>query len=87
VSFAVEFPSDLIEQIAERAAKLVSERDAPAEPWLNVEQAAAHLGISTSQLASLCSQRKWNGLPVTKEGSRSYFRASELDEWRTRRAS
>jgi predicted DNA-binding transcriptional regulator AlpA len=73
----------VVEQIAQRAATILAERDAPtAEPWLNAEQAAAHLAISTSQLYSLCSQRHRNGLPVTKEGARSYFRASELDAWR-----
>jgi excisionase family DNA binding protein len=49
---------------------------------LNVEQAAEHLGISASTLYTLCSKRRRNGIPVTKEGSRSYFKASELHAWR-----
>jgi predicted DNA-binding transcriptional regulator AlpA len=85
-TLAFELPDELVEQIAQRAAELIAERQpTTAEPWLNVEQAAAHLAISTSQLYTLTSQRHRNGLPVTKEGSRSYFRASELDRWRAKR--
>jgi excisionase family DNA binding protein len=81
-ALAVELPPELLEQIAERAAKLMESRaTATPEPWLTVEQAAAHLALSTSQLYTLCSRRD-SGLPFHKEGSRSYFRASELDAWR-----
>lgn len=85
VSIALELPETVVEEIARRAAQLVAEKPAAApEPWLTVEAAAAHLGLSTSQVYSLCSARRVNGFPVTKEGSRSYFRASELDAWRER---
>lgn len=80
----VELPAELVEQIAQRAAELVAEQPHAPERWLTVEQAAAHLAISTSQLYSLCSARRVNGFPVRKEGSRSYFKASELDRWRER---
>ncbi len=76
---------ELVEQIAQRAAEIVDERPAAPEPWLTVEQAAEHLAISASHLYELCSQRHRNGLPVVKEGSRSYFKASELDAWREAR--
>jgi predicted DNA-binding transcriptional regulator AlpA len=83
VSITLDLPDALVEQIAERVAVLLAERAEPkAEPWLTVEQAAAHLGISTSQLYTLASRRRRNGVPLTKEGARSYFRASELDRWR-----
>ena len=85
MSISLEFPESVLEAIAERAAaKVRHDVTDLSEPWLNVERAAAHLGISTSQLYTLCSQRHRNGLPVTKEGSRSYFKASALDAWRTR---
>jgi excisionase family DNA binding protein len=81
-----ELPDSVIEQIAQRAAALLADNPQVAvEPWLTVDQAAAHLGISVSQLYSLSSQRHRNGLPVTKEGSRSYFKASQLDTWRASR--
>jgi len=79
----IALPDELVERIAQRAAQLLAERQAPAaEPWLDVRGAAAHLGISTSQLYSLCAQRRRNGIPLVKEGSRSYFKASALDAWR-----
>jgi excisionase family DNA binding protein len=82
---AIELPDTVIDEIAKRAIALLADVvHAKSEPWLNVEQAAAHLGISVSQIYTLCSQRHRNGIPMTKEGSRSYFKASELDAWRTR---
>jgi hypothetical protein len=82
-ALAIELPDELVGRIAERAAQLLADKPGVGpEPWLNVEQAAEHLAISASQLYSLCSARRTNGIPVTKEGSRSYFKASELDRWR-----
>ncbi|HUA10512.1 MAG TPA: helix-turn-helix domain-containing protein [Solirubrobacteraceae bacterium] len=68
------------------AAEVLASLDTTTEPWLTVEQAAAHLALSTSQIYTLCSRRS-SGFPVTKEGQRSFFRASELDRWRETRAS
>jgi hypothetical protein len=86
VTVTVELPAELVEQVAQRAAELVAERVALApEPWLTVEGAAEHMALSVSQVYSLCSARRTNGFPVVKEGSRSYFRASELDAWRASR--
>jgi excisionase family DNA binding protein len=83
-SFEIALPPELLEQVAQRAAEIIAEKSgAGPEPWLSVEQAAEHLAVSVSQLYTLCSQRTRNGIPLTKEGSRSYFRASELDAWRT----
>jgi len=87
VNVVLPVPDEIVEEVARRAAAILAEKPAAAEPWLNVEQAAAHMGISASQLYSLCSARRTNGLPVTKEGSRNYFKASELDRWRERRGT
>jgi excisionase family DNA binding protein len=84
MSIAIELSPEVVEEIAKRAAEIVGERESVTERWLTTEQAAAHLGFSASQLYTLVSQRKRNGLPVLKEGSRSYFKASELDAWRER---
>jgi predicted DNA-binding transcriptional regulator AlpA len=84
----LSLPDELLDEIARRAAQLAAEQIAtPATPerWLTADAAAEHLGISKSQLYTLTSQRQRNGLPVTKEGSRSYYRASELDAWRAGR--
>ena len=83
MTLALELPEDILDAIAQRAAAILADKTAATpEPWLTVDQAAAHMGISVSQLYTLCSQRNRNGLPIVKEGSRSYFRASELDRWR-----
>jgi hypothetical protein len=83
VTATIAIPDDILEQIAQRAAAiLAASSTADAELWLTVDQAATHLAMSKSQLYTLCSQSPRNGLPVLKEGSRSYFRASELDRWR-----
>jgi hypothetical protein len=84
-TFEIAAPPELLEQIAQRAAEIIAEKSgagAGPEPWLNVEQAAEHLAVSVSQLYTLTSQRHRNGLPCLKEGSRNYYRASELDRWR-----
>jgi predicted DNA-binding transcriptional regulator AlpA len=88
VNVTLTLSDDQVREIAERAAAIITET-APStpEPWLTVEHAAAHLGISTSQLYTLSSQHHRNGLPVVKEGSRSYFKASELDKWRAKETS
>ena len=86
-NLSLTIPDELLEQVAARAAELLAERNGNgngSEPWLNVEQAADHLNVSTSELYSKCSARRTNGFPVHKEGSRSYFKASELDRWRER---
>ncbi|HEY4429233.1 MAG TPA: helix-turn-helix domain-containing protein [Solirubrobacteraceae bacterium] len=84
MTVALELPDAVLDDIARRAAALI-DTPAAAEPWLTVEQAAAHLGLSKSQMYTLSAQHKRNGLPRIKEGSRSYFKASELDSWRASR--
>ncbi len=86
MSVAIELHEDVIETIAQRVTTIITAgQQRTPEPWLNVEQAAAHLAISTSQFYTLCSQRHRNGIPVTKEGARTYAKASELDAWRASR--
>jgi len=83
---AIELPDTVLDEIAQRAVDLLAaDSQQPPEPWLSVEQAAAHMSISVSQFYTLCSQRQHNGIPVTKEGSRTYAKASQLDAWRASR--
>jgi excisionase family DNA binding protein len=75
----LELPAELVEQIAARAAELVTERQDEPEPWIGVEQAAEHLGgTSSSRIYSLVSARR---IPYSKDGSRLLFKRSALDEW------
>jgi excisionase family DNA binding protein len=82
-----ELTDEQLTVVADRVAALLadSQPTPTAEPWLTVEQAAIHLGISKSQLYSLCSKRPTSKIPLTKDGSRTFFRASELDAWRRQR--
>ena len=89
MSIATALIAELTEQDLDTLAELLAPRLADrldvnrhAEPWLGVQEAATHLGFSTSQIYQLCHKRQSNGFPVTKNGSRSFFRASELDAWR-----
>jgi excisionase family DNA binding protein len=83
VNLTLALPPELVDALTERVAARLAEREQVApEPWLTTAQAAEHLALSPSQLYTLVSQRKRNGLPVLAEGSRRYFRASELDAWR-----
>ncbi len=92
---AAPLTNALVDALAEdataldRLAAALSSRLTPAtaepEPWLTVEGAAAHLACSKQRIYDLASQRATNGFPVHKDGSRSLFKASELDQWvRTR---
>jgi excisionase family DNA binding protein len=75
-------PPEVLEALAQRAAELVvgmvAAGPARAEPWISVEQAAAHLCCPKSRVYSLVSARR---IPYQKDGSRVLFKASELDAW------
>ncbi len=47
-------------------------------PWLDVENAAAHLACPKSRLYALVSARR---IPHHRDGSRLLFNRAELDEW------
>lgn len=80
MSLAVTLPDDLIAALAARVAELLAAEMArpTAEPWLDVEGAAAHLACPRSRVYALVSQRR---IPHERDGSRLLFRASELDDW------
>jgi excisionase family DNA binding protein len=76
---AVDVPADVLEAVAQRAAELVTEdlRSQP-EPWIGVEEAAAHLACPRSRIYRLVSRRS---IPFEKDGARLLFKRSTLDEW------
>jgi excisionase family DNA binding protein len=78
-ALAVSVPVEFVEAVAVRVADLLAERaNAAPEPWIGVEQAAAHLACGRSRLYALTSAGR---IPYRKDGSRLLFRASELDGW------
>ena len=77
----LELPDGLIDQVAELvAARLAETRE---EPWINVAEAALHLGCSESRVYALKSAAmnpdRVNPIPFAKDGSRPVFKRSELD--------
>ena len=48
------------------------------EPWLSVEQIAAHLGISKETVYRWLEKGK---IPAHKVGKQWRFKPSEVDEW------
>ena len=79
-ALALDVPPELLEAIAARAAELVGERQAPddGDGWMTVAEAAEYLRCPKSRVYSLVSARR---IPFEKDGSRTLFRRSELDEW------
>lgn len=53
-----------------------------SEPWVTIDQAAFHLGVSKSFLFKRCSTER---IPHGKVGRNLRFRLSELDAWATGR--
>lgn len=75
----VTVPAELVEAIAARAAVLAADMVAARpEPWIGVDQAAAHLACPRSRIYTLVSARR---IPFCKDGSRVLFKVSELDAW------
>lgn len=73
-----EFPAELIERVAERAAEILSERGRDEDCWFDVGEAAAYLKCPMSRIYALTSAGK---IPHHHDGARLLFRRSELDEW------
>jgi excisionase family DNA binding protein len=74
----VDLPQELVEEIAARAAAIISERDGDGDGWLTVAEAADYLRCSTGRMYQLVSARR---IPFEKDGSRVLFRRSRIDRW------
>jgi excisionase family DNA binding protein len=76
-------PEELLDALARRIARLVSDRlepQPPASPWLDVEAALEYLPFSRDQLYKLTSAR---AIPFRKkrDGQGLLFHRGELDRW------
>jgi excisionase family DNA binding protein len=80
----IEFPPDLLEAIAARAAELVlQELDArqPEWPeWMNIDTAARYLDVTPDRLWKL---KRAGRIPFVQDGpgARVFFGRSDLDAW------
>jgi excisionase family DNA binding protein len=76
---ALEFPAELVEIVAQRAAELLAERDAPsASPWLDTKGAAAYMACTPARIHDLVQARQ---LTPARDGRRLVFRRDDLDAY------
>jgi excisionase family DNA binding protein len=79
MTLALEFPEELVEALAQRAAEIVREQEPEsADEWLDVAGAAGYLKCGRRRIYNLVSEGR---IPVHREGSRLLFKRSELDAW------
>ena len=80
-AISLNVADELVEQIAHRAAELLTEQsDKPVEDgWLRgAERIAAYIDAPRSRVYALASARR---IPVHHDGSALIARCSELDQW------
>jgi hypothetical protein len=79
---AIDLGEGFVEALAPLVAAEVAELMEPAEPWLDVEQAAAYLACPASRIYDLVSAYKSDsdaGLEYRRDGRRLLFRREWLD--------
>lgn len=77
--FALSLPPALVEAIAEQVADRLAERmTPPAEPYLDVEQAAEYLATKPKRIHEL---KEANKIPCLRDGRRLLFCREDLDEY------
>jgi excisionase family DNA binding protein len=76
VNANVTLPEEFVQQVAARAAELLDARE--ADPWMDVDEAAAHLRCGRQRIYDLVSQER---LVPGRDGRRLLFRRSELDRY------
>lgn len=69
---------EALDRLAERLAPRLAMRQAHEDGWLTVDDAASHLRCPKSRIYALVSAKR---IPHQKDGSRTLFRRSELDQW------
>jgi len=51
------------------------------ENWINLDDAAAYLGVRPVTLRDWIKKQESNGIPAFKIGNQWKFKKTELDEW------
>jgi excisionase family DNA binding protein len=75
----IELPDELMNEIAQKAAEIVAEReDRSREPWLDTRGAAEHLSCSCDRIYDLVQLGK---LTPHRDGTRLLFRPEDLDDY------
>ncbi len=79
--FALTFPPELVEAIAERVVELLADSnmlDRRSEPWMDVESAARYMACKPARLYDLVSQDR---LKAGRDGRRLAFHRGDLDRY------
>jgi excisionase family DNA binding protein len=79
VIIEVRFTDEDVERIAARLAERLAKHQGPPKVWLDVTDAAAHLGLTENAIRGLV-KRKQIPFHRTKNG-RLRFAVTELDHW------
>lgn len=77
----IALPAELVDLVAERVLEILDQRGdlEPDDPWLDVDEAAAHIKASSKQrIYDLHHQRR---IIAGRDGTRLVFRRSELDRY------
>jgi excisionase family DNA binding protein len=77
-SLSLTIPPDLVDEIAEKVAHLLAERNGQLPEYLKVDEAAAYMRCSRQRVYDLSSTGR---LRVRKDGSRSLFKRSDLEAY------
>jgi len=79
-TLSVDLPDELVEQIAQRAAAILADREPSAASlgYLDVAGAAGYLACPVSRVYALTSAGR---LPVHRDGSRLLFDRAELRDY------
>jgi len=78
-TLAVELPDELVEQIAQRAAAILAERQpTTASPWLNVVEAADRLRCGKDRIYDLIALGK---LTPRRDGRRVLLHRDDIDDY------
>jgi excisionase family DNA binding protein len=75
---AIDLPDELLEEIARRAAAIVSEHQSPVSPWLDTKGAADYLACSPGRIHDLVQLAK---LSPRRDGRRLLFNRADLDAY------
>jgi excisionase family DNA binding protein len=77
-SLSLTLPPDLVDEIAERVADLLAQRNGSVPDYLTPAEAADYLRTSRQRIYDLTSQGR---LMVCKDGSRNLYRREALDAY------
>jgi excisionase family DNA binding protein len=83
---SIALPPELVDAVADRVVEILDERGdlGSRDPWLDVDEAAAHLRASRQRIYDLVHSGR---LHPGRDGRRLVFKRSELDAYLEGRAA